>query len=92
MVSFHTRSTRFSINHYKALMRVQITHELSPITHYKLRNFIAKHIAEFGGRWEDDSPVPIMLFERSADASRFADELSRKLNIQRQHISVKAWK
>ncbi len=92
MVSFRTRDTIYTTNHFKALQQVRVTGNLARASKDEVRDFIEKHIAEFGGRWQDDSPMPAMLFERPADAERFADELSRKLNIARRHIAVSAWK
>jgi len=36
--------------------------------------------------------MPMMLFEHSKDAEAFADELSAKLKIPREHIEIKAQK
>ncbi len=36
--------------------------------------------------------IPQMLFERGQDAQSFADELQMKLNIPKEHITVKARK
>ena len=35
---------------------------------------------------------PLMLFERKQDAQKFANELSERLNIHKEHITVKARK
>ena len=92
MVSFKTRDSEYTTDHFKALHEVHVTGNLARANRAEVRDFIEKRIAEFGGHWQDDSPTPTMLFERPADAERFADELSLKLNIPRQHISVKASK
>jgi len=55
-----------------------------------LVTFINKHIAEFKGKTEDAYPIPTMLFEQSGSAHSFADELSKRLDIPREHIEVKA--
>ena len=54
--------------------------------------FIDKHIAEFKGHTEDKHGIPLMLFERKQDAQTFANEISARLNIQKEHITVKARK
>jgi hypothetical protein len=55
-------------------------------------DFINTHISEFKGKTEDKHGIPLMLFERPADAREFANELHMKLNIPPEHISVKARK
>ena len=52
--------------------------------------FINKHIAEFKGKTEEAYPVPIMLFDRNDLAHAFANEISQRLDIPREHIEVKA--
>jgi len=52
--------------------------------------FIGKHIADFKGFTGEAFPVPKMLFERSDLAHSFANELSKRLDIPREHIEVKA--
>jgi hypothetical protein len=54
--------------------------------------FIDKHITEFNGHTEDKHGIPLMLFERKQDAHTFANELSARLDIQKEHITVKARK
>jgi hypothetical protein len=92
MVSFKTSETDYTTDHFKALHEVHMTGNLERANRAEARDFIQKRIGEFGGRWQDDSPMPTMLFDRPADAERFADELSQKLNIPRQHIAVRASK
>ncbi len=77
---------------YKALHEVYITKPLGPERNEDLMAFIAKHIAEFKGKTEDKHGVPLMLFERKQDAQKFANELSARLNIHEEHITVKARK
>ncbi len=92
MVSFRTRESTYTNNHVKALQEVRISENLNRASKDKVRDFIEKRIAEFGGRWQDDSPLPTMIFERPADADRFAKEINLRLNIPSQHIAVRAWK
>ena len=54
--------------------------------------FINKHIGEYKGKTEESYPVPKMLFERSDLANSFANEISLRLDIPREHIEVKAQK
>ena len=54
--------------------------------------FIDKHIAEFNGKIENKHGIPLMLFERKQDAQRFADDISARLDIPQEHITVKAKK
>ncbi len=54
--------------------------------------FIVKHIAEFNGITEDKHGIPLMLFERKLDAQRFANDISARLDIPKEHITVKAQK
>jgi hypothetical protein len=77
---------------YKAFHEVYITRDLGYERNEELRAFIEKHITEFKGKSEDKHGIPLMLFERQQDASKFSKELSERLNIQKEHISVKARK
>jgi hypothetical protein len=77
---------------YKAFHEVYITKDLGAERNEKLVAFIGKHIAEFKGHTEDKHGIPLMLFERKQDAHTFADELSARLDIQKEHITVKARK
>ncbi len=52
--------------------------------------FINEHIAEYKGKTEENHPIPVMLFEEKDHAHLFANQLSKKLNIPREHITVKA--
>jgi hypothetical protein len=56
----------------------------------ELVSFINSHIAEFKGKTVENHPVPTMIFDKPEHAHEFADELSQKLNIPREHITVKA--
>jgi hypothetical protein len=51
--------------------------------------FIDKHIKEYKGETKEGYPVPVMLFEEPDHAHAFANELSKHLNIPREHITVK---
>ena len=77
---------------YKALHEVFITKDLGSERNDELVAFINKHITESKGHIEDKHGIPIMLFERVQDAQKFANELSIKLSIQKEHITVKARK
>src|SRR4030066_2585728 len=77
---------------YEAFHEVYITKDLGPERNEDLKAFIEKHITEFKGKTEDKHGIPLMLFERQQDAQIFANELSAKLDIQKEHITVKARK
>jgi hypothetical protein len=77
---------------YKAFHEVYVTKDLGSERNAELIAFIDKHIAEFKGRVEPKHGIPLMLFEREQDAHKFANELSARLNILKEHITVKARK
>ena len=77
---------------YKAFHEVYITKDLGPKRNEELVAFIDKHIAEFKGHIEDKHGIPLMLFERKQDAQTFSNELSARLSIQKEHITIKARK
>ena len=77
---------------FRAYHEVYITKELGSKWNQEVIDFIAGHIAEHKGKTEDKHGIPLMLFERKADAQRFANEMSSKLNIPKEHIEVKAQK
>ena len=77
---------------YKAYHEVHIIKDLGPERNKDLITFIGKHIADFKGKTEDKHGIPLMLFERKQDAQKFANELSARLNIRKEHITVKARK
>ena len=77
---------------YKAFHEVYITKDFGPERNEDLKAFIEKHITEFKGKTEDKHGIPLMLFESQQDAHKFANELSARLNIQKEHITVKARK
>jgi hypothetical protein len=77
---------------YKAFHEVYITKDLGSERNDELVAFIVKHIAEFKGHTEDKHGIPLMLFERKQDAQTFANELSARLDIEKEHITVKARK
>jgi len=77
---------------YKAYHEVYITKDLGPERNEELVAFIDKHITEFKGKTEDKHSIPLMLFERKQNAQKFANELSARLDIHKEHITVKARK
>jgi hypothetical protein len=77
---------------YKAFHEVCITKDLGPERNEDLKAFINKHITDFKGKTEEKHGIPQMLFERKQDAQGFANELSARLDIQKEHITVKARK
>jgi hypothetical protein len=56
----------------------------------RLVEFINKNIKEYKGKTEEGYPIPIMLFEEKDHAHLFANQLSKHLDIPREHITVKA--
>ncbi len=77
---------------YRAFHEVFITKDFGTERNEALVAFINQHIAEYKGQAEDKHGIPQMLFERAQDAQEFANELQMKLNIPKEHISVKARK
>ena len=77
---------------YKAFHEVYITKDLGAQRNDEIVAFIDKHILEFKGHTEDKHGIPLMLFERSQDAHDFANEISARLDIQKEHITIKARK
>jgi len=77
---------------HEALHEVYITKDLGSERNEDLIAFIKKHITEFKGKAEERHGIPQMLFERKLGAERFANELSAHLNIEKEHITVKARK
>ena len=77
---------------YRALHEVYITKDFGPERNEELVAFIGKRIAAYKGNTEDKQGIPLMLFERQQDAHKFANELSARLNIRKEHITVKARK
>jgi len=77
---------------YKAFHEVYVTKDFGSERNEELVAFIGKHIAEFKGHTEDKHGIPLMLFDRMQDAQRFADELSARLNVPKEHITIKARK
>ena len=77
---------------YKAFHEVYVTTALGSVSNDELVAFIDKHISEFKGHIEDKNGIPLMLFDRKQDAQIFAKELSAKLKIKKEHITVKARK
>jgi hypothetical protein len=77
---------------YRAFHEVYITKDLGPERNQDLIAFIHQQITEFKGKTEDKHGIPLMLFERKQDAQKFAKGLSARLNIPKEHITVKARK
>lgn len=77
---------------YKAFHEVYITKDLGSERNKDLIAFIEKHITDFKGQTENKHGIPLMLFERQQDAHKFANELIARLNIQKEHVTVKARK
>jgi hypothetical protein len=77
---------------YKAYHEVRVTKNLGELKKDEIVSFIDKNIVGFKGHVEDKHGIPIMLFDRKQDAQAFVDELSSKLKIQREHITIKAQK
>jgi hypothetical protein len=79
------------MNPRQSYHEVQVTKDLrSKDRTESLVAFINKHISDYKGKTEESYPVPKMLFERNDLAHAFADELSKRLDIPREHIEVKA--
>ena len=77
---------------YRAFHEVYITKDFGAERNEELLAFIVKHIAEYKGKTEDKQGVPLMLFDIMEDAQKFANELSARLNIPKEHITIKARK
>ena len=77
---------------YKAFHEVYLTKDLGSRRNQEVIAFIDKHIAGYNGNIQDKHGIPLMLFERKQDAQKFANDLSAKLNIPQEHITVKAKK
>jgi len=76
----------------KSLHELYITRDLVSEKKEKLIAFISEHIAEFNGHTEYKPGIPVMLFERPADAHKFAKELGIKFDIKKDNLVVKARK
>jgi hypothetical protein len=77
---------------HEAFHEVYITKDLGSERNEDLIEFIEKHITEFKGQTEDKHGIPLMLFERQQDAHKFANELIARLNIHKEHVTVRARK
>ncbi len=75
---------------YKAYHEIRITKDSGSKKNEEIIAFINQHIAESKGRIEPKHGIPLMLFDRKQDARRFADQLIVKLEIPKEHISIKA--
>jgi hypothetical protein len=81
------------INNRQSYHEVKVTKDLrSKERTENLVAFINKHITEYKGKTEESYPIPIMLFEEKDHAHIFANLLSKRLDIPREHITVKAQK
>lgn len=76
----------------RAFHEVFLTKDFGAERNQELVDFIEKHVAEYNGKIEEKHGIPLMLFEREQDAHKFANELSVRLNIPQEHITVKARK
>jgi len=74
---------------YRALHEVYITKDFGPERNEELVAFISKRIAAYQGRTEDKHGIPLMLFDRRQDAQKFANELSARLNVPKENITIK---
>ena len=89
----HKRRTQDGVTpSYRAFHEVNITKDLGSERNEELVAFIGKHIAEYNGKIEDKHGIPLMLFDWRQDAQKFASELSVRLNVPKEHITVKARK
>jgi hypothetical protein len=77
---------------YRAFHEVYLTKNLKAEIKETLIAFMNEHISEFKGHTEYKPGIPVMLFERRQDAQLFANELIAKLDIQKEHITIKARK
>jgi hypothetical protein len=77
---------------YRAFHEVLLTKDFGSQRNQEVITFIDKHIAEYNGKIENKHGIPLMLFERKQDAWKFANDLSARLDIPREHITVKAKK
>jgi hypothetical protein len=91
----HQDGDKRSLGHtpkFRAYHEVTITKDLGSVRNQEVIAFINKNISESKGKTEDKHGIPTMLFERQADAHKFANHMSSKLNIPKEHIEVKAQK
>jgi hypothetical protein len=79
---------------YKAFHEVVITKDIRNHQRTeKLIAFIENHIEEYKGQKETNGHgIPAMLFSRKQDAQKFADALYSKLDIPKEHTTIKAQK
>jgi hypothetical protein len=77
---------------FRAYHEVSITRDLGSKRKQEIMDFISKHIAEYKGKAEQKHGIPAMVFERKADAERFAKDMGARLDIPKEHIEVKAQK
>ncbi|MFC2122582.1 hypothetical protein ACFLRP_02725 [Bacteroidota bacterium] len=74
---------------YRVLHEVYITKDFGPERNKELVAFISKRIAAYQGKTEDKHGIPLMLFDRRQDAQKFANEFSARLNVPKEHITIK---
>src|SRR5512141_1944052 len=77
---------------YRAFHEVYVTKDFGSERNEALVSFINQHITEYKGKANDKHGIPQMLFERAKDAQEFASEIQAKLNIPKEHITIKARK
>jgi hypothetical protein len=91
----HQDGDKRSLGHtpkFRAYHEVYITKDQGAKRSQEITTFVDLHIAEHKGKTEEKHGIPTMLFERQADAHKFAKELIQKFNIPKEHIEVKAQK
>ena len=78
----------------KRLHVVHINKDLGYQREGEIREFVEKHLKEYGGHTLEryQHGISLLLFDREQDASKFANDMSKKLNIPREHITVRAEK
>jgi len=77
---------------FKAYHEVHITKYSGSLNNEEITAFIDNNISDFKGHVEENHGIPVMLFDREQDARAFADELTAKLKIKKEHIAIKARK
>ena len=77
---------------YRAFHEVYITKDLGTQRNQEVIAFIDKYITEYNRKPEYKHGIPLMQFERKQDAQKLANNLSVRLDIPQNHITVKARK
>lgn len=75
---------------YRNYKEVRVTRKIGINREQEVIDWVREHIGEYNGIAEDNPGIPHMLFERPADASRFADKLDSKFNILKEHLQIRA--